>query len=71
MVGLPPTSKQNLFRDGGVGVVAKGYSLGSKSCRWRGPFNTKGGNVVVVVVVVVTTVVVVAGAKEKCASTPS
>lgn len=54
--------------DCGVGVAARGYSLGSRLCRWPGAFITKGGNFVVVVVVVVTTVVCVAGAKESCPS---
>ena len=64
MVGRPPTSTQNLFIDCGVGEAAKGYSLESSSCKWRGAFIIKGGKLVVVVVVVVTTVVCVAGANE-------
>lgn len=31
-VGFPSISKQNLFSDCGVGVAAKGYNLGSRSC---------------------------------------
>lgn len=63
-VGLPPTSKQNLFIDFGVGEEASGYIFGSSSCKWCGAFIIKGGKLVVVVVVVVTIVVCVAGAKE-------
>lgn len=52
------------LKDEGVGVEARGYSLGSRSRVARGDLMMRGGNVVVVVVVVVTTVVRVAGAKE-------
>lgn len=55
-------SKQNLFRLGGVGEVAKGYCLGSSSFKFLGGPIRNIGKFVVVVVVVVTTVVCVAGA---------
>ena len=63
-VGRPSTSKHSLLIEGGVGVAASGYSLGSKASRRRGAFTMRGGKLVVVVVVVVTTVVCVAGAKD-------
>ena len=57
-------SKQNLFKEAGVGTAARGYSFGSNSFNCLGGFITNGGKVVVVVVVVVTTVVWVVGAYE-------
>ena len=62
MAGLPLSVKYSFFKALGVGNAAKGYSLGSRSERWRGGWNTSGGKEVVVVVVVVITVVCVVGA---------
>ena len=60
VVVLPSTSKHSFLIMVGVGEAAKGYCLGSISCRCFGGFSSKGGKLVVVVVVVVTTMVWVA-----------